>query len=363
MTTAYTSVLKLALPVTGELSGTWGDVVNNNITSMIEEAITGRATISTWSTASHTLTTADGTTSESRCAILECSGSPGAAATVVCPAANKIYILKNGVSGGYAVTLKTSGGTGISVPNGKVMWLYCDGTDVVDATTHLSSLTLASALPVASGGTGVATLTGIVKGSGTSAFSAATAGTDYVSPTGTETLTNKTISVDNNTVSGIAASSFVLSDASGYIDGSASQKAIPSGAVVGTTDTQTLTNKTLTSPTVNTPTLTNPTVTNYVETLYSATGSTTVDLANGTVQKITTNGNITITLPSSVSGKSFVVIVAYGGTHTVTWAGGSTIKWASGTAPAQTSTNGKFDIFSFLQDGTNTYATTFGLNF
>jgi len=63
--------------------------------------------------------------------------------------------------------------------------------------------------------------------------------------TATTTFTNKTISVDDNTISGVAASSFVLSNASGNIDGSASQKAIPSGVVVGTTDSQTLTNKTI----------------------------------------------------------------------------------------------------------------------
>lgn len=66
----------------------------------------------------------------------------------------------------------------------------------------------------------------------------------------TVTLTNKTISVDSNTISGIPASSFVVSNASGNIDGTASQKAIPSGVVVGTTDTQTLTNKTITTPTI-----------------------------------------------------------------------------------------------------------------
>ena len=60
-----------------------------------------------------------------------------------------------------------------------------------------------------------------------------------------QTLTNKTISADSNTISGIAASSFVLSNGSGNLDGSASQKAIPSGTVVGTSDTQTLTNKTI----------------------------------------------------------------------------------------------------------------------
>jgi hypothetical protein len=131
MTTAYTPILQLALPVTGELQGAWGDVLNQNITSMVEQAIAGLATINTWTTASHTLTTADGTTDEARCAILQCSGAPGAAATVICPAFSKVYIIKNSVTGGYAVTLKTSAGTGISVPNGGTALLYCDGTNVV----------------------------------------------------------------------------------------------------------------------------------------------------------------------------------------------------------------------------------------
>jgi hypothetical protein len=114
-----------------------------------------------------------------------------------------------------------------------------------------------------------------------------------------------------------------------------------------------------------TPAITNPTVTNYVETLYapSAGSSFTVDLANGTVQKLSLNANGTITLPSSVAGKSFVIIVTYSGAYTLTWAGGSTIKWPGGTVPTASSANGKFDIFTFFQDGTNTYGNSFGLNY
>jgi len=118
---------------------------------------------------------------------------------------------------------------------------------------------------------------------------------------------------------------------------------------------QTLTNKTLT----------NPTVTNYVETLYapSAGSAFTISLANGTIQEISLNGNGTITLPSSTAGKSFTIIVTYSGSYSLTWAGGGTLKWAGGTTPTATSTSGKYDIFNFYQDGTNTYGSVFGLNY
>jgi hypothetical protein len=140
MTTAYTPTLKLALPVTGDLSGTWGDVVNDNITSMVEQAIAGLATIDTWTTNAHTLTTADGTTSESRCAMLVLTDSGTAlsgAATVTCPTAAKLYIVKN--TSGQSATIKTAAGTGIAVPNGETMFVFCDGTNVVQAVTRITS--------------------------------------------------------------------------------------------------------------------------------------------------------------------------------------------------------------------------------
>jgi hypothetical protein len=110
---------------------------------------------------------------------------------------------------------------------------------------------------------------------------------------------------------------------------------------------------------------TNIALTSYTETLYApgAGSAFTVSLSNGTVQEFSLNANGTITLPSSVSGKSYVIIVTYSGAYTLTWAGGSTLKWPGGTVPTASSASGKFDIFTFFQDGTNTYGQSFGLNY
>lgn len=137
------------------------------------------------------------------------------------------------------------------------------------------------------------------------------------------------------------------------------------------TGTQTLTNKTLTAAAINGGTvasaaLTAPTITNYVETVHApaAGASFTVDLANGTMQKFTTNANTTITLPAAAAGKSYAVEISYGGTHTITWAGGTLIKWAGGTAPTATSVNGKRDIYVFTCfDAAETLAQDGGRNF
>ena len=289
------SNLKIQLMATGENNTTWGNVTNDNLGVAIEEAIVGSADV-TFASGDVTLTlTNTNATQTARNLRLRCTGTTGGARNLIVPAIEKPYIVQNDCAD--AITVKNSTGTGIAVPAGRTMWVYNNGTNVVDAVTHLSSLTLASPLPVASGGTGTNIATGT-----------------------------------NN---------LVLSDA------------------------PTIVNPTSSNGTFTTPNITNPTVTNYIETLFApAAGSSfTVSLANGTVQRFTTNANTTITLPASVSGKSFVIIVQYGGAHTLTWAGGSTLKWNLGVTPAATSVNGKIDVFTFIQDGTNTYGSTFGLNF
>jgi len=139
MATQYSTLLKIALPTQGELSGSWGNVVNDNITKMVEEAIAGTATINTWSTNSATLSTANGTTAESRNAILnltDTSTSLSGAATVIVPTLSKTFIVKNGTA--QTVTVKTSSGTGVAITAGETCFVYCDGTNVVEAVNRVA---------------------------------------------------------------------------------------------------------------------------------------------------------------------------------------------------------------------------------
>lgn len=129
MASTYSSRLRIELIGTGEQSGIWGDTTNTNLGTLIDEAIAGVAAI-TMSDADYTLTVADGATDQSRKAVLVMAGTLSQARNVICPSSQKVYIVKNTTTGGFAITIKTSGGTGVSVPNGTTALVYCDGTNV-----------------------------------------------------------------------------------------------------------------------------------------------------------------------------------------------------------------------------------------
>jgi hypothetical protein len=146
------SALKIQLMATGENSGTWGNVTNVNLGTALEEAIVGSADV-TFTSANVTLSLTDSNASQTaRNLRLNLVGTTGGARDLIVPAIEKVYIVNNGCAD--TVTIKNSSGTGISVPPGKTEYVYNNGTNVVEAINHLTSLTLDTALPIASGGTG-----------------------------------------------------------------------------------------------------------------------------------------------------------------------------------------------------------------
>jgi hypothetical protein len=267
MTTAATTLLGLALPVTGELSGTWGDTVNNSLTALLDTAVAGTTTLS--SDADVTLTTTTLASNQARQAVILWTAGGTATRTITAPAQSKTYIVINKTSSTQSIKIVGAGPTtGVTVVAGTaalVAWNGVDfvtvsvmsvtgivqvangGTGITSGTSggilaYTAAGTLASSaaltanalvlgggagatpaplaslgttttvlhgnaagaptfgavsltadvtgtLPVGNGGSGAATLTGVLKGNGTSAFTAATAGTDYVAPGTATTFT------------------------------------------------------------------------------------------------------------------------------------------------------------------------------
>ena len=385
MTTAYTPILQLALPVTGELNGTWGDTVNQSITSMIEQAIAGLATINTWSTASHTLTTADGASDEARCAILQCSGAPGAAATVICPAFSKVYIIKNSVTGGYAVTLKTSAGTGVSVPNGGTMLLYCDGTNVVsggglggDVVGPASATDTAIATfdgvtgKLIKNNTNVTILAGVLTALGFSGPHNGTVGATTPNTAAVTTL-SATGAITSTLVTGtpplvVASTTKVANLNVDQLDGAdwASPASIGSttpaaGAFTTLAASSTITGAGFTAyfaspPALGTTAPAEVKVTTGWAANLTLTDAATVawDTALSQVATFTfVSTNRTIGTPTNLRNGAFYAlkVVQNAGSNTLTWA--STFKWTNGTAPTLSTSASAIDIFLFESDGTN----------
>jgi hypothetical protein len=389
MTTAYTPILQLALPVTGELNGTWGDVVNNNITSMVEQAIAGLATVSTWTTASHTLTTANGTTDEARCAVLECSGAPGAAATVICPTFSKVYIIKNAVTGGYAVTLKTSAGTGISVPNGSTALLYCDGTNVVSGATYMATIVATSITDtgltsgrVTYAGTGgllqdaaaftfdgtilsATRFAGALNGT-VGATTASTGAFTTISATGviTSTLTTGTapFTVASTTnVTNLNASS--LSGATFASPGSIGSTTAGTGAFTTLSASSTVSGAGFTTYFASPPALGTTAPAEVKATTGWAANLTLTDAATvawdtSTSQVATftfVSTNRTMGAPTNLKNGAFyaLAVIQNAGSNTLTW--NAVFKWASGTAPTLSTAASAKDYFTFRSDGVSLF--------
>lgn len=170
MTTGATGQLGLALPVQGELSGTWGDTVNNGITQYTNIAIAGTLTLT--GDGAVTLANTTGTSSASNItssltgagtvtaqfAIVQIAGTLTTTkvvtvGTALAGAYSKTYVVDN-TTATYAVTFKAYGQTGVSIVAGEKAMVYFNGTDYVKIATNQA---LSGTVAIANGGTGQTT--------------------------------------------------------------------------------------------------------------------------------------------------------------------------------------------------------------
>jgi len=166
MTVLYTTNLALGQPVTGTESGTWGDDVNNAVTSYLDIAISGSLALTSASFTANALTLANtqGTSSATNIGattaqyyVLRLS-SLAANVTITAPSVSKTYLVVN-ADATYSATIKASGQTGIAVAAGERATVYYNGTDYIKVTSSVVS-NFTGVLGVANGGTGVTTSTG-----------------------------------------------------------------------------------------------------------------------------------------------------------------------------------------------------------
>lgn len=151
MTINYTSLLGLAQPVTGTESGTWGTVVNDEITALVEEAVAGGETIDV-TAGNVTLTSTSGAANQARNAILLVTGTPGTSRNVVAPSSSKVYIVKNSSDG--AVVLKGSATTGVTIPVNVEALCFWNGSDFEIAGMTGPASSTNGAIPTFDGTTG-----------------------------------------------------------------------------------------------------------------------------------------------------------------------------------------------------------------
>ena len=127
------------MPQVGGDDGAWGGYINDGMTSLVDVAVAGRVVLDMTS-GSVTLTVNYNAADQARNMILDLQGTPTASVNVICPSSSKVYAVRN--TCGQIATIKTAGGTGVSVPNNKSVFVMCDGVNVSEVVTNATAFSV-----------------------------------------------------------------------------------------------------------------------------------------------------------------------------------------------------------------------------
>jgi hypothetical protein len=138
MPSSYSPLLGIELIQTGEQSGNWGNTTNNNLGTLLEQAIAKLSNVTVSGTSYTLVNTPDGAAYESRSMALNIQGVLSDTCDVICPSKTKLYVVRNSTTatlGPQSIVFKTSAGSGITIANGATAIVFCDGVDVIDPFT------------------------------------------------------------------------------------------------------------------------------------------------------------------------------------------------------------------------------------
>tara|TARA_R100000808_G_scaffold8879_1_gene24781 strand:- start:279 stop:1277 length:999 start_codon:yes stop_codon:yes gene_type:complete len=141
MASTYTTNLRLTKQGDGDNPNSWGQVLNDGVISLADQAIAGYTEVSIGSAATVNLTANDGADDQSRNAFLKITGSIGTAATsifLVIPNKSKSYSVLNAVSANAdsnVVMMRVAGNTGVTIGRSTTTFQHvvCDGASVRSA--------------------------------------------------------------------------------------------------------------------------------------------------------------------------------------------------------------------------------------
>ena len=155
MASTYTTNLRLTKQGDGENPNSWGQILNDGVISLVDDAIAGYTTVSLGSAATVTLSENQGSGDQSRSAILEFKGSVGGAhdtINVLIPNNSKSYVVRNSVSyndSTDAIVLKVAGNTGVTIADDSTAMYVTNGTTVLPvAQTTFTNITATGDLDV-----------------------------------------------------------------------------------------------------------------------------------------------------------------------------------------------------------------------